>query len=150
MFPILNSLLLQYPHLLALSASSPMWAGADTGYASNRAMMFQQLPTAGLPFQFANWAQFESFVHDQMKTGVIEQLGGMHWDIRPAPKWGTIEVRVCDGVSTRTELAALAAFTHCLVVDLDRRLEAGEHCRNCRRGTCRRTSGAPRVTGWTR
>ena len=125
-FPILNSLLLQYPHLLALSASSPMWAGADTGYASNRALMFQQLPTAGLPFQFANWGQFESFVHDQMKTGVIEQLGGMHWDIRPAPKWGTIEVRVCDGISTRSELAALVALTHCLVVDLDQRLEAGE------------------------
>ncbi|MCX5041929.1 glutamate--cysteine ligase [Aldersonia sp. NBC_00410] len=125
-FPILNSLLLQYPHLLALSASSPMWAGSDTGYASNRALMFQQLPTAGLPFQFANWSEFEAFVRDQMKTGVIEQLGGMHWDIRPAPKWGTIEIRVCDGVSTRSELAALVALTHCLVVDLDRRLEAGE------------------------
>ncbi|KAA0022140.1 glutamate--cysteine ligase [Antrihabitans cavernicola] len=125
-FPILNSLLLQYPHLLALSASSPMWAGSDTGYASNRALMFQQLPTAGLPFQFENWTQFESFVDDQLKTGVIEQLGGMHWDIRPAPKWGTIEIRVCDGVSTREELEALVALTHCLVVDLDRRLENGE------------------------
>ena len=61
-----------------------------------------------------------------MKTGVIEQLGGLHWDIRPAPKWGTIEVRVCDGVSTRRELAALIALTHCLIVDLDARLEAGE------------------------
>ncbi|MGW4847852.1 glutamate--cysteine ligase [Nocardia brasiliensis] len=125
-FPILNSLLLHYPHLLALSASSPMWAGSDTGYASNRTLMFQQLPTAGLPFQFENWHQFEHFVHDQFKTGVFEQLGGMHWDIRPAPKWGTIEVRVCDGVSTRAELAAMAALIHCLIVDLDRRLEEGE------------------------
>ncbi|MBB5914234.1 carboxylate-amine ligase [Nocardia transvalensis] len=125
-FPILNTLLLSYPHLLALSASSPMWAGIDTGYASNRALMFQQLPTAGLPFQFENWSQFEGFVHDQMKTGVIEQLGGMHWDIRPAPKWGTIEVRVCDGIPTRTELSALVALIHCLIVDLDRRVEAGE------------------------
>ena len=125
-FPILNSLLLQYPHLLALSASSPMWAGSDTGYASNRALMFQQLPTAGLPFQFENWGQFESFVHDQLKTGVIDQLGGMHWDIRPAPKWGTIEVRVCDGISTRTELAAMVALIHCLVVEADQRLENGE------------------------
>ena len=33
---------------------------------------------------------------------------------------------MCDGTSTRTELAALVALTHCLVVDLDRRLEAGE------------------------
>ncbi|WP_433198311.1 glutamate--cysteine ligase [Nocardia sp. CA-107356] len=125
-FPILNSLLLSYPHLLSLSASSPMWAGADTGYASNRTLMFQQLPTAGLPFQFENWTQFEYFVHDQMKTGVFEQLGGMHWDIRPAPKWGTIEVRVCDGISTRAELAAMAALVHCLIVDLDQRLDNGE------------------------
>ncbi|RMI34356.1 glutamate--cysteine ligase [Nocardia stercoris] len=125
-FPILNSLLLSYPHLLALSASSPMWAGIDTGYASNRAMMFQQLPTAGLPFQFEAWGDFEDYVHDQLKTGVFEQLGGMHWDIRPAPKWGTIEVRVCDGTPSRAELSALAALIHCLVVDLDRRLEAGE------------------------
>ena len=44
--PVLSSLLNQYLHLLALSASSPIWAGTDTGYASNRALMFQQLPTA--------------------------------------------------------------------------------------------------------
>ncbi|MFQ6326626.1 glutamate--cysteine ligase [Nocardia sp. CWNU-33] len=125
-FPILNSMLLSYPHLLALSASSPMWAGSDTGYASNRTLMFQQLPTAGLPFQFENWTEFEHFVHDQMKTGVFEQLGGMHWDIRPAPKWGTIEVRICDGISTRAELSALASFIHCLIVDLDQRVENGE------------------------
>ncbi|WP_280308990.1 glutamate--cysteine ligase [Nocardia abscessus] len=125
-FPILNSLLLSYPHLLALSASSPMWSGSDTGYASNRTLMFQQLPTAGLPFQFENWTQFEHFVHDQLKTGVFTQLGGMHWDIRPAPKWGTIEVRVCDGISTRAELAAMAALIHCLIVDLDHRVENGE------------------------
>ncbi|MFR9750660.1 glutamate--cysteine ligase [Nocardia sp. 004] len=125
-FPILNSLLLSYPHLLALSASSPMWSGSDTGYASNRTLMFQQLPTAGLPFQFENWTQFECFVYDQLKTGVFTQLGGMHWDIRPAPKWGTIEVRVCDGISTRTELAAMAALIHCLIVELDQRVENGE------------------------
>ncbi|MET9493046.1 glutamate--cysteine ligase [Nocardia sp. NPDC006630] len=125
-FPIINSLLLSYPHLLALSASSPMWAGVDTGYASNRALMFQQLPTAGLPFQFENWAQFEGFAHDQMKTGVFEQIGGMHWDIRPAPKWGTIEVRVCDGTPSRAELSAIVALIHCLIVDLDRRVESGE------------------------
>lgn len=124
--PIINSLLLQYPHLLALSASSPMWAGLDTGYASNRALLFQQLPTAGLPYQFADWEQWCSFVRDQIKSGVIEQVGGMHWDIRPAPRWGTIEVRICDSTSDLDELASLVALTHCLIVDLDRRLEAGE------------------------
>ncbi|REA07077.1 carboxylate--amine ligase, partial [Mycobacterium tuberculosis] len=42
--PLLPSLLPSSPPLLALSASSPWWGGADTGYARPRAMMFQQLP----------------------------------------------------------------------------------------------------------
>jgi glutamate---cysteine ligase / carboxylate-amine ligase len=124
--PIISSLLNQYPHLLALSASSPFWSGEDTGYASNRAMMFQQLPTAGLPFQFRTWGQFEGFVQDQKKTGIIDHMDEIRWDIRPSPHLGTIEVRVFDGVSNLSELAALVALTHCLVVDLDRRLETGE------------------------
>jgi len=124
--PIISSLLNHYPHLLALSASSPFWAGADTGYASNRAMMFQQLPTAGLPFQFQTWHEFEGFVHDQKKTGIIDHINEIRWDIRPSPHLGTVEVRVCDGVSNLRELSALVALTHCLIVDLDNRLEAGE------------------------
>jgi carboxylate-amine ligase len=124
--PIISSLLNQYPHLLALSASSPFWEGDDTGYASNRAMMFQQLPTAGLPFQFQSWPEFEGFVHDQKKTGIIDHLNEIRWDIRPSPQLGTVEVRIFDGVSNIRELSALVALTHCLVVDLDRRLDAGE------------------------
>jgi glutamate---cysteine ligase / carboxylate-amine ligase len=124
--PIITSLLDFYPHLLALSASSPWWEGEDTGYASNRAMMFQQLPTAGLPFHFQTWAEFEGFVHDQKKTGIIDHINEVRWDIRPSPHLGTIEVRIFDGVSNLRELSALVALTHCLIVDLDRRLEAGE------------------------
>jgi carboxylate-amine ligase len=124
--PIMTSLLQYYPHLLALSASSPWWGGYDTGYASNRAMMFQQLPTAGLPFHFQKWAQFEGFVYDQKKTGIIDHMSEIRWDIRPSPHLGTLEVRVSDGVSNLRELGALVALTHCLVVDLDRRLDAGE------------------------
>ena len=123
---IITSLLNHYPHLLALSASSPFWDGEDTGYASNRAMMFQQLPTAGLPFQFETWEQYEDFVDDHMRTGVIEYLNDIRWDVRPSPALGTVEVRICDGVSNLTELAALTALTHCLVVDLTDRLSAGE------------------------
>ena len=124
--PIITSLLNQYPHLLALSASSPFWEGADTGYASNRSMMFQQLPTAGLPFHFQRWSHFERFVHDQKKTGIIDHMNEIRWDIRPSPHLGTIEVRIFDGVPNLAELGALVALTHCLIVDLDRRLDAGE------------------------
>jgi glutamate---cysteine ligase / carboxylate-amine ligase len=124
--PIISSLLNHYPHLLALSASSPWWEGEDTGYASNRAMMFQQLPTAGLPFQFQTWPEFEGFVHDQKTTGIIDHINEIRWDIRPSPHLGTVEIRIFDGVSNVRELSALVALTHCLVVDLDRRLDAGE------------------------
>jgi carboxylate-amine ligase len=124
--PIVSSLLKWYPHLQALSASSPIWAGTDTGYASNRAMMFQQLPTAGLPFQFETWSDFESYAHDLLVTGVIEEINEIRWDVRPAPTLGTVEVRICDGVSTLTEMRALVALTHCLVVDLSERLARGE------------------------
>ncbi len=124
--PVLSALLTYYPHLQALSASSPMWAGEDTAYASNRAMMFQQLPTAGLPFQFPTWTEFEGFVASQVKTGVIDQVDEIRWDVRPSPRLGTLEVRICDAVSSPTELAALVALTHCLVVDLEERAAAGE------------------------
>ena len=124
--PIVSSLLNWYPHLQALSASSPIWAGTDTGYASNRAMMFQQLPTAGLPFQFQTWDEFEGYAHDLLTTGVIEVIDEIRWDVRPAPRTGTVEIRVCDGVSTLWEMRALVALTHCLVVDLADRLDRGE------------------------
>jgi carboxylate-amine ligase len=124
--PIVSSLLKWYPHLQALSASSPIWARTDTGYASNRAMMFQQLPTAGLPFQFDSWSDFEAYAHDLLVTGVIEEIDEIRWDVRPAPRLGTLEVRICDGVSTLWEMRALVALTHCLVVDLSERLSRGE------------------------
>lgn len=124
--PVLSSLLNHYPHLQALSASSPLWGGIDTGYASNRALMFQQLPTAGLPFQFTTWAEFEAFVGDQLTTGVVDDLSEIRWDVRPSPRLGTLENRICDGVTNLDEMAGLVALMHCLAVDLDTRLAAGE------------------------
>ncbi len=124
--PIMTTLLNYYPHLQALSASSPLWDGIDTGYASNRALMYQQLPTAGLPFHFTTWEEFEAFATDQLTTGVIDQIDEIRWDVRPSPKLGTLENRVCDGMSNTRELGALTALMHCLVVHLDDRLRAGE------------------------
>lgn len=124
--PVLNSMLRYYPHLQALSAASPFYEGHDTGYASNRALLFQQLPTAGLPFQFDTWPDYESYVGDLMATGVIDVLKEIRWDIRPSPYLGTIEVRICDAMPTFECVAATTALTHCLLVDLDTRLAAGE------------------------
>jgi carboxylate-amine ligase len=124
--PILNGLLPYYPHFQALSASSPYWSGEPTGYASSRAMLFQQLPTAGLPPQFGEWGEYESMVDDLLHVGVIDQVDEIRWDIRPAAKWGTIEVRACDGLSTVQEVRAMAALVQCLVEELSTMLDRGE------------------------
>ncbi|MCT9820320.1 glutamate--cysteine ligase [Microbacterium sp. W1N] len=124
-FPIINALAIYLPHLQALSASSPFWAGERTGYASNRALVFQQLPTAGLPWPLTDWAQFEGYLDDMVRTGVMEDASEVRWDIRPAPRWGTIEVRACDGMSTITELAAIAALVQTLVEYFSRELDEG-------------------------
>jgi carboxylate-amine ligase len=124
--PILNALLTYYPHLQALSASSPFYAGEATGYASTRAMLFQQLPTAGLPPHLGEWDEYESLVRDLTHVGVIDHWDEIRWDIRPSPKWGTVETRACDGVPTTLEVGALAALVQCLVDDFSERLDAGE------------------------
>ena len=123
--PILNGLLTYYPHFQALSASSPFWVGEDTGYASNRAMMFQQLPTDGLPPQLGAWANYEQLVEDMTHVGTINDLSELRWDVRPSPKWGTVELRFCDGLPTSQELASLAALAQCLVEELSTRLDDG-------------------------
>lgn len=124
-WPIINAVMTYYPHLLAISACSPGWDGLDTGYASNRTMLYQQLPTAGMPYQFQSWDEWVGFMRDQQTSGVISHTGSMHFDVRPAAKWGTIEVRISDATSNLRELAAVVALTHSLVVYLDRTLEAG-------------------------
>lgn len=125
-WPIINALMTKYPHLLAISACSPGWEGLDTGYASNRTMLYQQLPTAGMPYQFFTWDEWQSYMRDQAISGVINHTGSMHFDIRPASKWGTVEVRVSDATSNLRELSAVVALTHCLVVHYDRMIDAGE------------------------
>ncbi|SKB46455.1 carboxylate-amine ligase [Arthrobacter sp. 49Tsu3.1M3] len=123
--PVLDGLVNYFPHFQALSASSPFWGGEDTGYASHRALMFQQLPTAGLPFQFASWEDYESYVQDMFTTGVIDTLSEIRWDIRPVPALGTIEMRICDGLATLEDVGAIAALTQCLVDEFSTTLENG-------------------------
>jgi len=123
--PISRAMLTYFGHFQALSASSPFWGGKETGYASNRALMFQQLPTAGLPFQFERWEQLEAYTADMMHTGVIDVFDEIRWDLRPSPKFGTLEVRICDGSPTLSETLSLAAMTHCLVEYFSSELDAG-------------------------
>ena len=112
---IANALASYIPHFLGLSASSPYWMGRDTGLASARSKIFEGLPTAGLPPQLADWAEFERFMSTLVSAKAISTIREVWWDIRPHPDFGTVEVRICDGLPRLSEVAAIAAVTHCLV-----------------------------------
>lgn len=123
--PIVNALTAYVPHFLALSASSPFWIGTDTGLASARSKVFEGLPTAGLPYQLSGWDQFESFMGTLIESGTISSIKEVWWDIRPHPSFGTVELRICDGLPTIAEIGMVAALSQCLVEQLDSQLDKG-------------------------
>ena len=129
-----NSLATYIPHFLALSASSPFWLGQDTGLASSRSKIFEQLPTAGLPYQLSGWSEFEEFMSTLVAARAIESIREVWWDVRPHPNFGTVELRICDGLPTLSEVAAIGALSQCLVEWMD--------------GLCDRGSALPHPREW--
>ncbi|MDQ2825823.1 MAG: glutamate--cysteine ligase [Actinomycetota bacterium] len=123
---IANALTAYIPHFLALSASSPYWHGRDTGLASSRSKVFENLPTAGLPYRMENWQEFEEFMDTLVTAHAITSIREVWWDIRPHPDFGTVELRICDGIPTLQEVAGLAALAQSLVEWLDTRIDRGE------------------------
>jgi carboxylate-amine ligase len=123
--PIVNALLGYLPHFLALSASSPYWIGSDTGLASYRSKIFEALPTAGLPYQLSGWDAFETYMDALISSRSIESIREVWWDIRPHPNFGTVELRICDGLPSIDEIGCVAALAQCLVERFDRQLDDG-------------------------
>ena len=117
---IFNQLSYFLPHLLALSASSPFWAGRDTGLKSFRLSVFDNLPRTGLPPKFDSWAEYERAVNALVKTGCIEDGTKIWWDLRPSARFPTLETRICDVATWLTDAAAIAALIQCLTRMLTR------------------------------
>lgn len=122
---IANALCAYIPHFLALSASSPWWAGRDTGLASSRSKVFEGLPTAGLPQMLDSWAEFSELMSTLIEARAISSIREIWWDIRPHPNFGTVELRICDGLPTMTEIATVAALAQCLVEWMDTLIDRG-------------------------
>src|ERR671914_2987289 len=120
-----NSLATFIPHFLALSSSSPFWLGRDSGLASIRSKVFDSLPTAGLPYYMENWGQFQRFMRTLIGAGTIRTIREVWWDIGPHPGFGTLELRICDGIPTMEETCSLVALSQSLVVWLGERYNSG-------------------------
>jgi YbdK family carboxylate-amine ligase len=133
--PIVNALTGYIPHFLALSASSPYWVGTDTGLASARSKVFEGLPTAGLPYQLSGWDDFERYMATLISAQTVSSVREVWWDVRPHPTFGTVELRICDGLPTLYEISWAAALSQCLVEMLNGQLDRGYTL--------------PTPTGWT-
>jgi glutamate---cysteine ligase / carboxylate-amine ligase len=122
---IANALTSYIPHFLALSASSPWFEGRDTGLASSRCKVFEGLPTAGLPVLMDGWAEFSELMSTLIEAKAISSIREIWWDIRPHPNFGTVELRICDGLPTMTEITTVAALAQCLVEWMDSLIDRG-------------------------
>ena len=124
---VFNSLTTYLPHLLALSASSPFFNSLDTGLKSCRVKVFESLPTAGLPYRLLNWGEFQRLMTTLVNAKAIESIREVWWDVRPHPEFGTVEVRICDGLPTLDDVVAMTAMIQALVVWLGDEYDEGNY-----------------------
>ncbi|WP_219470925.1 carboxylate-amine ligase [Nonomuraea rhizosphaerae] len=101
--------------LVALSASSPFWLGADTGYASYRTLVWQRWPTAGPMARFGSAKEYEQMIRNLIRTGVITDPGMIYFDVRPSAHVPTVELRVCDSCPRVEDIVLIAGLFRALV-----------------------------------
>jgi carboxylate-amine ligase len=122
---MMNGVAPYLPLLLALSASSPFWTGHDTGLASARTAVFESVPNAGAPHFFRDWAHFSRYIGRMERSKSIRSLKDLWWDVRPNPSYGTVELRICDGLPTIKETLAIVALVQSLMEWLDEQYREG-------------------------
>ncbi len=120
-----NAITTLVPLFVALSASSPFWRGHDTGLASCRTRVIENIPNAGLPPALLNYSEFLAYVRTLRAAETIEHLGDIWWDARPNLGLGTLELQACDAPQTLREASAMMGFAQAVVVWLLRNYEAG-------------------------
>lgn len=115
---IMNQMTYFIPHIFALSTSSPFWLGHPTGLKSYRSVIFEDLPRTGLPQYFDSAQEYRQYVDILVKTNCLEEPTKIWWDIRPHPKFPTLEFRMCDCTTKVDEVIAIAAIIQAVVVKL--------------------------------
>jgi carboxylate-amine ligase len=114
------------PWLAALSANAPFYEGCDSGLASVRPMIGDLLPRQGVPPPIESWEAHADALAWGAKTGAFPDPGAWWWEMRPHPRFGTLELRVPDGQTTVTDAAAVAAVAQALLAWLGERHDRRE------------------------
>ncbi len=111
----MNTVRYMLPHILALTTSSPFWAGRCTGFKSYRSVVFEDMPRTGIPESFSSWAAFERFIQTLINAGSIVDGSKVWWDVRPHYAFPTVEFRAPDICTRVDEAVAIAALLQAIV-----------------------------------
>ncbi|GLY27176.1 carboxylate--amine ligase/circularly permuted type 2 ATP-grasp protein [Kineosporia sp. NBRC 101731] len=117
------------PVLLALSASSPFWMGEDSGYASNRSLLWSRWPTAGLSGEVATAVEHDQLIADLVESGTISDAGMIYFDVRPSSHLPTLELRLTDACPDLDTVVLLAGLFRAMVRQEHAAITAGEPSR---------------------
>ncbi len=131
---VMNQAAYFMPHILSLSTSSPFWAGRFTGLKSYRCVVFEDLPRTGPPEYFESDQDYQRYINTLINTNCIDEPTKIWWDIRPHPRFPTLEFRMCDCTTTITDAIAIAALIQAVVAKLIRLRENNQTWRIYRRG----------------
>jgi carboxylate-amine ligase len=123
---VYNGLRPWLPLIAALAANAPYHGGKDTGMASIRPKIGEQLPRQGIPPAISSWDAFAEALAWGAASGAVPEPRRWWWELRPHPAYGTLEVRVPDAQATVEDAAAVTAVIQALTAHLADRFDAGE------------------------
>jgi carboxylate-amine ligase len=123
---VANGLREHVPLLVALSANSPFWRGEDTGMLSARVPIFKSFPRVGIPPFYRDWDDYQQRVARLEAGKIIEDYTYLWYDVRPHPRFGTVEVRAMDGQTRVEHTVSITALIQSLVRSLAEGFAAGQ------------------------
>jgi carboxylate-amine ligase len=123
---VYNALRRYLPELAALASNAPVYQGRLTGLASVRPKISELLPRQGIPPRLDSWDELADELRWGAAAGAVPDTGSWWWELRPHPRYGTLELRVPDAQTSLADAGAVVAVAHALVVSLAERHDAGD------------------------
>ena len=111
---VCNGLREHLPLLEALAANSPFWHGLDSGHASARRVLRRSFPRVVAPPHFHDYADYQQRVERSMSAAGLPDYTFVWWEVRPHPRFGTVEVRAMDSQASMASVAGISAFVQAL------------------------------------
>jgi carboxylate-amine ligase len=124
---VANGMRVHLPVLLALSANSPFWRSDASGLMSTRTPIFRAFPRVGIPPAYRDWDDYSQQIEFMVASSVMEDYTYLWYDVRPHPRFGTVEIRVCDSQTRVEHTLGLAALIQAMVRELCEHYASGGH-----------------------